>query len=305
MRTVHVLMSSYNGEKYIREQLDSLLAQKNVEVYVTIRDDGSKDQTRAIIEEYIRQYRNVSLWEASNIGAEKSFSELCSYVLQNGEVADYYAFCDQDDVWFDNKLDQAVKKLDLFDKKLPNLYFSNLKCVDEKLTPLGMFFNRGEVNISKEYSFLQSYCYGCTCVFNRKALEYYCLKKGDFLHDYWIEIVCMYLGNVVYDNESYILYRQHSNNLSGGKRNRLQIIKTRVNKLFNNRFRNDFQKMAIEMLSLFEHLLSKDDIEILTCFANYSHSFKAKAKLLLYKRYQAKDLLKNMSIKYRILINKW
>lgn len=92
---VIVLMSTYNGEKYLKEQIDSILNQVKVEVFLMIRDDGSSDNTIAILKEYERQNRNIKIIKGKNIGVGNSFMQL----LYNSAEAEYYAFADQDDVW--------------------------------------------------------------------------------------------------------------------------------------------------------------------------------------------------------------
>ena len=100
MHTVQVLMSTYNGERYIRRQIDSIMAQTGVEVYLLIRDDGSEDSTVSIIQEYVEQYPDrIQIVIGKNIGWKKSFIQL----LRMAGNFDYYAFADQDDYWFPDK----------------------------------------------------------------------------------------------------------------------------------------------------------------------------------------------------------
>ena len=114
-KKVAILMSTYNGEKYLKEQIESLLAQTygNIEIY--IRDDGSKDNTIKIIKNYKEKYNNIVLKEGKNIGFINSFFEL----LNLCNDADYYAYCDQDDVWMNDKIERAVKFLGKTDENKP------------------------------------------------------------------------------------------------------------------------------------------------------------------------------------------
>ena len=128
MKTVCVLMSTYNGEKYIVEQIDSILQQENVNVNLLIRDDGSKDKTVEIIKQYLIDKR-VSFVSGDNIGYKKSFL----WLMDNSPNSDYYAFADQDDVWKKDKLFAAVTKLENEDIAEPKLYTSALTRVDENL----------------------------------------------------------------------------------------------------------------------------------------------------------------------------
>ena len=100
---VLVLLSSYNGEKYIKEQIDSILTQKNITVKLFIRDDGSTDATRNILKEY-EKYSNCVVVFGDNIGAANSFL----WLIQNAHSSGYYAFSDQDDIWDRDKLSSAI-----------------------------------------------------------------------------------------------------------------------------------------------------------------------------------------------------
>ena len=125
MKKVQVLLSTYNGEKYLKEQLDSIIAQKGVDVHILARDDGSKDDTIKILE----GYENIDIIKGSNIGVCKSFFEL---INKSGEY-DYYSFADQDDVWDCDKLVIAINKLEKCNSK-PAVYASNTRLVDANLT---------------------------------------------------------------------------------------------------------------------------------------------------------------------------
>ena len=110
--SVHILLASYNGGKYIREQLDSLLAQTYPNISIYIRDDGSTDNTVSIIQDYIAgntSSKKIVLLENGgvNLGCPASFYQ----ILKECPPADYYAFCDQDDIWYPDKIKRAVKKL--------------------------------------------------------------------------------------------------------------------------------------------------------------------------------------------------
>ena len=118
---VTILMSSYNGEKYITEQIESLVQQTYPNIQILIRDDGSSDNTINIIKKFQEKYNNIKLIEGENLGFINSFFEL----LKISEKSDYYAYCDQDDVWMKDKIERAVSFLKKEPKEIPLLYFSN------------------------------------------------------------------------------------------------------------------------------------------------------------------------------------
>ena len=126
---VTVVMSTYNGEKYISEQIDSILKQNCVRVKLYIRDDGSKDNTRQMIEEYAKRYDNIYYEFGENVGFSKSFL----YALKNAPDAQYYAFSDQDDVWSEDKIITTIALIQ--DVAGAALGFQNAYETDEFLKP--------------------------------------------------------------------------------------------------------------------------------------------------------------------------
>lgn len=209
---VAVLMSSYNGAQYIQLQIDSILGQDGVTVILFIRDDGSSDNTLEIIQPYL-DADNVFLTVGENVGVVAGFMSLINTVPDD---FDYYALADQDDVWKADKLLNAVSLLENYDYTMPLLYCSALKLVDEQLNDLG----------SMNYSYVPRYknaiveniVTGCTSVFNSSAkkiihpVEY----RSIAMHDWWLYLLISAFGVVVYDEQSSILYRQHSQNVVGG-----------------------------------------------------------------------------------------
>lgn len=300
--TVCVLMSTYNGEKYLHDQIKSLLSQLDINLKIVIRDDGSDDNTLTILSEYESFYPNIKILREKNCGAEESFNLLCQYAL-NHEKADYYAFCDQDDVWDNNKLKIAISKLKKYDNSKPNLYFSNLKKVDGNLNFIENLYRENEVFTDKEKTLVQIFTFGCTCVFNRKALENYCRPKQQLtFHDNWIYCICSYLGNVYYDSEGHIKYRQHGNNLSGQHSNGFSLILFRIARPFKGNLGHDFEIMAKQLLE-FENELESKDLKMIKRVAGYRDNLSSKIALLFSLRYSTGKIFKDLCIRYRILTN--
>ena len=159
-------MSSYNGEKYIKEQIDSILAQEEVEIYLLIRDDGSRDATLDILEKY-EKLDNVRLIKGENLGVKKSFLSL---IAMAPDYFDYYALSDQDDYWLTDKMISAINHIEGAGENLDDnfLYYSNTCLVDENLFPL----NEKGYNVDRPYNFgeilIRNCASGCTYVFGRK-----------------------------------------------------------------------------------------------------------------------------------------
>ena len=127
MKKVQVLLSTYNGEKYLKEQIESILKQKEVDKKLIVRDDGSSDSTIKILEEISNKNKKIIFYKGKNIGPARSFMEL----LKKSEEADYYSFADQDDIWEENKIISAINKLNNINE--PELYLSALGIVNESL----------------------------------------------------------------------------------------------------------------------------------------------------------------------------
>jgi len=206
-----VLMSVYNGEKFLKEQIDSVLAQKDVDVQLFIRDDGSKDNSVAIIEEMMQEHSNIQLLKGENIGVIASFYELS---LKAGDDFDYYAYCDQDDVWLEDKLSRAASFLQK--PEIPQLYCSRAQLVDSELNPIKLsHFGIPE----KKGAMIQNIVIGCTSVMNKELHKLVVEKVPDYkvirMHDSWFYKLGIFFGEVFFDDESRILYRQHENNAIG------------------------------------------------------------------------------------------
>lgn len=295
-------MSTYNGEKYLREQIESLVSQKYVNIRIIIRDDGSKDSTISILDEYCNKYSFITVMEEPNCGVSKSFDKLCRYACSVAKT-DFYAFCDQDDVWEDDKLLAATRRLVEFPEDEPNLYFSNLKMVDENLNYIQDQYQPGEVKIGSPMALVQVFAYGCTCVFNRKGLEEFCaIPENNMCHDHWIFEICTYLGNVYYDEYSHINYRRHGSNVSVVKSKGFYLLVQRLHKLITG-VNNNFEISAKQLL-FFENLLKRQDYDYIYKIAHYRDVFRYKMELLFSKYYKTGNIAKDLTIIFRLLVNK-
>lgn len=233
MKKVQVLMSTCNGERYIKEQIESILNQEGVDLTLLIRDDGSTDGTLKIIEEIINKNSNVNMYRGENLGPAKSFMDL----IKNSNEADYYAFADQDDVWDNKKIISAINKMQGKEDE-PTLYISALQIVDENLNEIE--FRKVEGNFCLEGEMVKNFATGCTQVFNKELCNM--LKKYNpsfiIMHDSWVTRLCYAVGgNVIIDDNSYIKYRQHNNNLIGYKESNIKRIKKQYKIAFKKKIR--------------------------------------------------------------------
>lgn len=208
-----VLMSTYNGEKYITHQLKSILNQLPYQGRIIIRDDGSKDNTRNKIRA-IKDTR-IELIEGNNIGFALSYLELLALTPLNYDI---YMLSDQDDIWLPDKIQRSVSALSPY-LEIPALYCTRMELVDENLNYLGLsplwpnlpsFSNALTENIVT----------GCTAAITRPLRTLAIIPDGRekiFFHDWWLYLVGSAFGKVIYDPIPTIQYRQHQNNVIGMK----------------------------------------------------------------------------------------
>lgn len=224
-----VLMSTYNGERYLEEQLQSIINQKfegniRCRVELLVRDDGSKDGTVGILKKY-EEKGLLHYYTGENIGFQKSFWDL----LRQADDADYYAFSDQDDVWFEDKLSRAVNRLSYEESEnIPLLYCSAVVRVDKELHSLNDDVVYEKSASDFPHLIMESVLtQGCTCVFNCKARQYmaeYNMEKYSDMkwgHDELAGKIVSLLGKVVYDEKPGMFYRVHGNNVCARKKENL------------------------------------------------------------------------------------
>ncbi|MCL6472821.1 MAG: glycosyltransferase family 2 protein [Firmicutes bacterium] len=263
MKKVQVLLSTYNGSKYLRPLLDSLLNQDYANLEILIRDDGSTDDTPGVLEEYLH-VENVRVLREKNIGVAKSFFRLLSL---SSHDADYLAFCDQDDIWESDKISRAVDMLSSYHNKEPALYFSRLKIVDEDLSFVKLSeMPQGEPSFRN--ALVQNIATGCTIVINAKARDLIVknLPSSALWHDWWAYLVVSAFGKVVFDEEAKILYRQHSSNAVGSKVGFLNSWAARAQRFTKTGHRLLITKQAEEFNRIFSSCLDKENYKVLKRF---------------------------------------
>lgn len=233
MKKVLVMMSSYNGKKYIRAQMKSILEQKGAEVHLLVRDDGSTDGTADILRNYCQRNQRTEWYCGRNQGPEESFMDL---IHRAGE-SEYYAFSDQDDYWMPHKLYRALTFLKNADPDIPAMYHCNYFMSDENLKTISRSRKMTYVSSTLKKAFVSSNATGCTMVFNNRLLE--CLKKKKpafpIMHDGWAHKVCIALGgSVFYDPRPCIVYRQHDGNVIGGRESLMSRMAQHMHTLLEN-----------------------------------------------------------------------
>ena len=299
--SVYILLSTYNGERYLKEQLDSLYNQTYKKFKIIVRDDNSTDNTFEILKSY-----DVKIIPSeNNLGAKKSFATLLEYALTNTD-AEYFMFCDQDDIWETGKIEKTVKKMKELKKRyenIPLLVHSDLKVVDEKLTILNnSFWDYEKINplINNFHNLLmQNTITGCTMMINRRLAELASpIPNDSVMHDAWLGLVVSCFGKIGIVNEQTIQYRQHSTNSVGTNGVGIQYIVDKIlqkdilqknilqAKVFLDIYRNDLDAPAINMLEEFSSIQTK--------------SFFTRRKILLKYKLFKQGLIRNIGMMVKI-----
>lgn len=296
---VCVLMSTYNGEKYLREQLDSIFSQEEVEVKLVVRDDGSSDRTIDIL----NQYDIGQIIKGHNIGCEDSFKELLYLPID----ADYYAFSDQDDVWHPRKLISAINNIKKYGV---GLSVCNLMVSDENMNQQEPMFNPIEIE-RLNYKFKElilGNLHGCTQVWTKKLhniLQSYYVPDS-VIHDVFVNTLANMVSATHIDPQCYIYYRIHNNNTSGKAKNTLQKIKRGFTKyILPQKPTNN--TLCFQLLNGYSNYINLKDkrYEYIILISKYNNNIKSKIKLLFSKYLFNYDFLRRGLIRICIVINKF
>jgi len=258
---VDILLSAFNGEAYLRAQLDSLLGQNWPNLAVEIRDDGSADGTAALLREYAADPR-VTVTEGENLGFIRSFFTL----LKNSAPAEYYAFCDQDDVWLPDKLRRCVEALSAVDAQTPAMCFTGYELCDGELHILSRAAQPW--NLSFANALVDCAPLGCAAVFNRAARDQIvaAVPEHSCGHDWWLYMVCAALGRVIPLPEPGLLYRRHGENASFGGRGFLRFQLWRFRKFFLGGYFGEITGQLREFESLYGPALTAEQRALLSLF---------------------------------------
>lgn len=301
---VNVLLSSYNGASYIAEQIESVLAQVGVEVSLHIRDDGSSDDTLRIVECYKSMSCNIHVFFGGNIGYVKSFFRLLS---DADNSAEYFAFCDQDDIWHPEKLRSAVELINKGNNQFPVMYFSRTEYVDSELVHLGYSADLNPSRIGYGNALVQNVATGCTMVFNAHARDLIISKLPTYclVHDWWIYLVVSFFGEVIYDSRPFIKYRQHSGNAIGAADTFWGIYKRRITRFISAGAEKRVSLQLAQFYELYGSALCTEQRSKLRLLIESRTSWRARVNLLFGGGYMRNSAVDNVLLKIMILIGRF
>lgn len=293
--SVLVLMATFNGEQFLESQISSVINQKGVDIQLLVRDDGSTDNTIKILESYASK-KKLRWYTTDNKGPAYSFLDLLD--KSSEYKTDFIAFCDQDDVWLDDKLVCAVERLSEY--KEPALYFSRKLLVDEELKKLDKEdIDLKQSSLSFPVLFFKSLGSGCTMVINDELKKILNSYRPEYIqmHDSWFLIVASLFGKVVYDSQGKILYRLHSNNNVGID----SFMKKTKNRVKNLKAK-DRSRVAEEIIKGYSQKINDNELEFLTDIVNIKYSLRTRIRLLFSKENFALSFSENFFIRIKILL---
>ena len=310
MKQVNIIMSVYNGEAYLADQLDSIVSQtyKNINVY--IRDDGSKDRTIEIVKEYCdRDFDGIRFYliedKYGNLNTWRSF--FCC-LMASGE-ADYYAYCDQDDEWEPQKVERAVKILEQQPADKSFLYASGYDVCDLELNKIGVGRRPeklSDMNVGRAFfNYGAGLGQGFTLVFNRalKQKAFYPGKMEIRGHDVWLWAVVAGLGGgYYYDDYCSAKYRRYPGTVTPTGKGGFQLWKWRFKKFLD---RELFQRVSLAVQTyaeLFsEQVKSKEDKTFLQLFGNPQNAGKKRLKKAFYPYRLKPKVLEELALRFAFL----
>lgn len=215
---VNILMSTYNGQQFLSEQIRSIKEQSYTDWTLFIRDDGSSDNTKEILKDFEHQDSRIHLIDSDksdNLGVIKSFHKLV-----NHDRADFYFFSDQDDVWLPNKLELSLKEAQNYPANLPLMVYMDLKVVNQDLEIMTESMVKSQshhANTELVQELTENTVTGGVAMINHTLAEMWQETDDILMHDWYLALLASAFGNLVFIDQPGELYRQHSDNVLGAR----------------------------------------------------------------------------------------
>ena len=300
---VTILLSTYNGSRFLQQQLDTLYAQSYPHIRILVRDDGSSDSTVVLLQSEQAKGRIELLKGNGNLGPALSFFEL----LKNAASTDteFIAFCDQDDVWHPDKIARAVAKLKKVSDDVPALYCSRVKLVDEGLMHIGYTDLPGKIGFGN--ALVESVAIGCSMVLNRNAIDLVCanLPSRVVMHDWWCYLVVSCFGEVIFDEEATLKYRQHGSNAIGVAGSGFAQLSRKYRRFFGGGDGHRWMsEQAASLLNIFEDSIPSSRRSVLNRFIGAKSALRCRLQLALSKDIWRQKWSDDLILRFLILVNR-
>ncbi len=308
MCRIDVVMATYNGEKYVSEQVNSVLQNQNCEVFLHIFDDCSSDNTVTLLKELKQKYpRHLTVYQNEhNLGLTKNFLFGIRKVMEQNHEAQYFMCCDQDDVWNQDKIAKTLKRMKQMEHRFgsdrPLLVFTDAIVTDEHLNEIdSSFYKSQHLQVHKTdlaHLLMENKCIGCTVMINR-SFEPYLLELPEHarFHDWWLALIASTFGNISFLPRQTMQYRQHAKNVVGGTHfkdyllNRVKAIGNQQKSLLDNK------KQAEEFHHIFEDVLSIHKKRVIEQFIQvYQKNWFKQRYILLKNGYLKSGWIRNVGL---------
>lgn len=294
-------MATYNGEKYVAQQIESIIDQTYSNIDLYIRDDGSIDSTVSILNQYSNHYENIHVFTGEqNLGYPQ-----CFYALIRKKIdADYYFFADQDDKWKEEKVANAIKKIEMEDDDEAVCYYGGYTICDSNLVPLaqgGKLYGKIQlVNTLFEVPGLEF-----TMAINKKAMElllnnmpYKSSGRG-----VWMAMLYSSCGKIVYDNVSYAFYRRHNTAVTSQSMNFWGIWKWRLKQFLFHNALTSYKEIIKDIKNVYYDLLDENDKKLIDLFADEKYFPNVIKKVFFPKRLR-RNMVDELGLRFLFLLGK-
>lgn len=300
---VAILLSTYNGKKFIHDFLESLCEQKYKNFTLLVRDDGSSDDTVGVIESFIDRL-NIRIWKQDNVGVAASFLSLLD--MAGGDF-DVYMFADQDDWWNENKVLRCVRYFRECRRELPVMYCARLEIVNEELKPIKL--SNIPRKICKYNALVENIATGCTIGLNTRARDILLSTRPRYvlMHDWWMYLVSSFFGYIFYDSEPVLLYRQHGGNTIGAAMTWTSEYRNRVRRFFASDKRTGIfhvSDQASEFLNCYGSSLDSKDREIVELLTG-KQSFLRRLRLSISPYFFRQRAVDSMILRILFLLGRY
>ena len=313
MKSVSIILSTYNGEEYLRELCDSLINQtyKNIKVY--IRDDGSTDSTVEIIKEYCStSYEGISFhYIEDDLGNLRTYRSMF-HILKRVPESDYYGFCDQDDIWLENKVEDAVRMMNEKDNNQPVLYASNYYVCDQQLNTLGEGKKAEDftkMNVGRSFfNYGAGLGQGFTLFFNHVLKELAFDIDTDTIrgHDVWLwAVIVGNRGTYIFNDDCTALYRRHDKTVTATGKGFISMWKARW-RMFNDKvfFHSVVDAIVAYKRYYYDKMKKKEDRDFLELFGNREFYQKKRLKKAFYKHRLKPKFIEELALRWAFLVGR-